>query len=83
MKNLFDEIDTAYDMTGGYVDQGDLDRLLRSPTKTTAKGCLKDQIVYWLQVGPECSPCSDLQSLLQKFPQARPIARKYLGEYDC
>ena len=40
------------DMTGGYVDSNDLDKLLKSPTKKTARECLKSQIQYWFQVGP-------------------------------
>lgn len=44
-------IGTAYDMTGGYVDQEDLKRLLKSPTKKTARDCLVEQIRYWFQVG--------------------------------
>lgn len=43
----------AEDMTGAYVDQGDLDKLLRSPTKKTAQECLESQIAYWFQVGPD------------------------------
>lgn len=41
----------AADMTGGYVDQGDLAKLLKSPTKQTARVCLIRQIVYWFDVG--------------------------------
>ncbi|MCK5133208.1 MAG: hypothetical protein KAR40_13785 [Candidatus Sabulitectum sp.] len=41
----------AGDMSGGYVDQEDLDRLLKSPTKKTAEKCLIRQIVYWFEVG--------------------------------
>lgn len=43
----------ASDMTGGYVDQDDLARLLRSPTKATARDCLCAQIDHWFSVGPE------------------------------
>jgi hypothetical protein len=43
----------AYDMTGGYEDQYDLDKLIRSPTKRTAKKCLCSQIQYWFQAGPD------------------------------
>lgn len=42
----------AYDMSGGYVDQDDLEKLLANPTKTTAKNCLINQITYWFEVGP-------------------------------
>ena len=43
----------ADDMTGGYVDQEDLDKMLKSPTKKTARQCLSDQIRYWFEVGPD------------------------------
>lgn len=43
----------AHDMTGGYVDQDDLKKLLRSPTKATAASCLISQIGYWFSVGPD------------------------------
>jgi len=43
----------ASDMTGGYVDQDDLQRLLESPTKKTATGCYVNQISHWFAVGPE------------------------------
>jgi hypothetical protein len=43
----------AYDMTGGYVDQGDLEKLLRSPTKPTAKECYCNQIRYWFGARPD------------------------------
>lgn len=42
----------AYDMTGGYEDQNDLARMLKSPTKGTARDCYVDQIVYWFEKGP-------------------------------
>ena len=41
------------DMTGGYVDQQDLKKLLDSPTKKTAKECLYSQINYWFEFGPD------------------------------
>ena len=50
---LWETYGPAYDMTGGYVDQEDLDQLLRNPTKATALRCLTSQIVYWFQVGPD------------------------------
>ena len=43
----------ASDMTGGYIDQDDLDKLLKNPTKDTARNCYIDQIVYWFEKGPE------------------------------
>lgn len=50
---LWETYGPAQDMTGGYVDQDDLAKLLRSPTKATARDCLVDQIIYWFSVGPE------------------------------
>ena len=46
-------IGQATDMTGAYVDQDDLEKLLKSPTKKTAKRCLCDQINYWFDTGPD------------------------------
>ena len=43
----------GYDMTGGYVDQEDLFRLLRSPNKATARNCYVQQIQHWFHAGPE------------------------------
>lgn len=53
----------ASDMTGGYVDQDDLEKLLRSPTKATARECLCDQINYWFQAGPDFS-CEGRRDLI-------------------
>lgn len=50
---LWEEYGPAADMTGAYVDQDDLAKLLRSPTKVTARDCLCAQIDYWFSVGPE------------------------------
>ena len=52
---LWEEYGPAADMTGGYVDQDDLERLLDKPTKATAMHCFINQIIYFLQVGPEDS----------------------------
>jgi hypothetical protein len=48
----------ANDMTGAYVDQGDLAKLLRSPTKATARDCYCDQIRYWFEAGPDSTAMS-------------------------
>lgn len=45
--------DPADDMTGGYVDQEDLEKLLQSPTKKTATDCYDQQIGYWFSIGPD------------------------------
>lgn len=43
----------AEDMSGGYVDQADLAKMLRRPTEATARDCLESQIHYWFSVGPD------------------------------
>lgn len=43
----------ADDMTGGYVDQEDLKRMLDAPTKKMAVYCLARQIHYWFQMPPK------------------------------
>ena len=48
---LWQTYGAAYDMTGGYVDQHDLWRLLENPSKTTARKCYEDQIQYWFESG--------------------------------
>lgn len=43
----------AADMTGGYIDQGDLALLLKNPSKITARKCLINQIEYWFSIGTD------------------------------
>lgn len=50
---LWETYGPARDMTGGYVDQDDLAKLLQKPTKATARECYCSQIEYWFQAGPE------------------------------
>lgn len=52
-KYLFEGFAPADDMSGGYVDQEDLDKMLKYPTKTQAIKCLESQIHYWLDTGPD------------------------------
>jgi hypothetical protein len=70
-------IGAANDMTGGYVDSGDLDRLLRSPTKATARGCYESQIRYWFQVGPDPFLASPAAAYLASDPRVREIAVRH------
>ena len=72
----------AYDMTGGYVDQEDLERLLKSPTKATALGCLVCQIEYWFDNGPDTFASygqsrAELERLLDSDKRVREIAERY------
>ncbi len=74
-------IGAASDMTGGYVDSEDLDKLLKSPTKKTAESVLWSQITYWFQVGTEAG-CGDYDGmmpieLVDEFPRIREIAEDY------
>ncbi len=41
----------ADDMTGGYVDSEDLDKLLRNPCKAVAADCYESQISHWFSAG--------------------------------
>lgn len=72
-------IGPAADMSGGYVDQEDLDKLLKSPTKRTAKDCLCSQIVYWFQIGPDRgdSHGQDTAPLIENDPTVRDIAERH------
>ena len=69
----------ANDMTGAYVDQDDLDKLLRSPNKRTAKDCLNRQIYHWFEAGVESGgetgiPASEV---ILRHPEIEDIAGKY------
>jgi hypothetical protein len=46
-------IGEAEDMTGGYIESEDMEKLLARPTKAQARDCLCTQIDYWFQVGPD------------------------------
>ena len=61
-------IGPAYDMTGGYVDQEDLERLLKCPTKAMATKCYHDQICYWFDYG-----CEDNHYSLETIPWDDPM----------
>ena len=76
-------IGPAQDMTGGYVDSSDLERLLYSPTKKTARYCLESQITYWFQIGPDTSGQKqfegdgDYQYWIDKDPRVKEIYERY------
>lgn len=76
---LWTEYAPAHDMTGAYVDQGDLARLLKSPTKATACECLESQIIYWFDVGPDCSKSTAgderLANIAERYGIAPPKGR--------
>jgi hypothetical protein len=69
------DIDEANDMTGGYVDQRDLDELLHSPTKSTARDCLCQQIMYWFSVGTEAE--GSARKHFDADPMVREIAERH------
>ncbi len=66
----------ACDMTGSYVDSEDLARLLRSPTKTTARDCYCRQIRYWFQAGPDRNWGSS-NADWRDDPKVKQIARRH------
>ena len=72
-------IGPADDMTGSYVDQEDLKRLLLSPTKTTARDCLCSQIDYWFQVGPDTGKAygEDVNKYIRSDTKVREIAERH------
>lgn len=74
------EIGSADDMTGGYVDQEDLARLLTNPTKATARDCYCDQIAFWFQNGPDTSGGSGstkARDHIESNPKVREIAIRH------
>ena len=69
-------------MTGGYVDQEDLDKLMKNPTEETAMECMLSQLRYWFSVGPEGygsrkTPEVFIGELMQKHKRVRTIKNKY------
>lgn len=74
---LFDEIGAAYDMTGGYVDSEDLDKMLKSPNKKTAKECMINQIVYWLDVGTEQDGLHSASKYINSDDRVNEINERY------
>ena len=76
-------VEPADDMTGGYVDQDDLKRMLDNPTKKQAVSCMVDQILYWFAVGPENhmkkfeSSIAYRDYLINKDPRIAGMIEKY------
>jgi hypothetical protein len=70
-------IGPAKDMTGAYVDQNDLAKLLRNPTKATARDCYVHQIEYWFNAGPDDAPKP--RNLMRSDPIVAEIAERH----DC
>lgn len=77
---LWETYAAAGDMTGGYVDQGDLERLLKKPTKVTARDCYADQICYWFQHGVDGEEGIDPD--FKDDPMVIEIAERYCCEDD-
>ncbi len=74
---LWVTIGAAFDMTGGYVDQDDLNKLLYSPTKKTAKECLCGQIAYWFDVGIDEYRQISFESILREYPEIEKIMERH------
>lgn len=71
----------AEDMTGGYVDQEDLDKLLRNPTKRVAASCLKGQIDHWFSAGPSAEDGPwNYSELAAEYPKLLEIAERHRAE---
>lgn len=86
-KYLFKTVGCADDMTGGYVDSEDLDELLKSPSKATAKKCLSRQIDYWFSIGIQYDVShkgKDIYNLIEDYPKIKGIAeRHYVDVSEC
>ena len=73
----------AVDMTGGYVDQDDLKKLLMNPTKATARQAYENQINYWFRVGPDRGdsfsdgPVTESSEIALDDSRVRFIAERY------
>mgnify|MGYP003647414122 FL=1 len=84
---LFHTVGQASDMTGGYVDSHDLDRLLEKPNKATAKSCMRCQIDYWFDSGLEYNhehKRKSVYDLLEEFPRIEEIAERHFKDLeDC
>jgi len=78
---LFEDIGMARDMTGGYVESEDLIKLLKSPSRATAKDCLKRQIKYWLEKGPDFNFINGGVKTYQEICEEYPIVRKIENRY--
>ena len=73
---LWNTYGPAFDMTGGYVDQEDLWKLMKSPTKKTARECYESQVAYWFASG--CSDGGfDLSTINWTDPMVREIAERH------
>ena len=66
----------ASDMTGGYVDQEDLAKLLKTPTQACARDCYVSQICYWFEAGPE-SDRGEAGPVPWHIPLVQDIAERY------
>ncbi len=77
---LWQTYGSAEDMTGAYVDQDDLARLLKSPTKATARDCLMRQIEYWFQAGPDTAHQTPVD---RDDPELLEIADRYGASLPC
>ena len=71
----------AKDISGGYVDQDDLAKLLRKPTRSVARDALCNQIRYWFAVGPDAELGAPLREVTpDDFPSdqmVREIAERH------
>jgi hypothetical protein len=74
---LWETHGSAADMTGAYVDQEDLARLLKSPTKATARDCLVDQIEWWFTAGTD-----EDRNAPAKAMESDAMVRKIAERYD-
>lgn len=75
-------ISPARDMTGGYVDQEDLERMLKTPTKAMAAKCLRAQIEYWFERGTESGAERHVSELLESDDEIRAIYSRHVSRLE-
>lgn len=72
----------AYDMTGAYVDQDDLQKLLENPTKKTAAECYCSQMEHFFQVGPDSNLMNSNNKTLDDL-KSDPMVLQIAEELYC
>lgn len=75
----------ADDMTGAYVDQQDLTRLMQSPTTATATRVYESQIHYWFEKGPDMNERArrGLDECMRDDPKIEEIADRHFCEWPA
>ena len=79
---LWETYGPAQDMTGDYVEGDKLEALLRRPTRAHAKTIYVDQIIYWIQIGPDANGYCGFTEEILADPKIQEIAEAVGAEED-